>query len=72
MKRSLMIEMIVYEALSWDGLDTGGVPREEIANDMLKACEKLGMLPPTRYYKGESPLTLEMPFKSNTWEPEDE
>jgi len=31
----------------------------------------LGMLPPTRYWEGAPPLTLEMPVKSNTWDPED-
>ena len=39
MKRSEMIEMIVYEALSWDGLDTSGVPLEEIAEKMLETVE---------------------------------
>lgn len=46
MKRSEMIERIVYSALSWDGLDTSGVPLEEIAEDVLKVCEQAGMLPP--------------------------
>lgn len=46
MKRSDMIESIVYNCLSWDGLDTCGVPLEEIANDVLNHLEKMGMLPP--------------------------
>lgn len=44
MKRSDVIESIVYNCLSWDGLDTSGVPKEEIANDILTHLEKLGML----------------------------
>lgn len=43
MKRSLMIEMLVYEALSWDGLETSGMPLEEIADDILKVFEKRDM-----------------------------
>jgi hypothetical protein len=46
MKRSDAIDSIVYHCLSWDGLDTCGVPAEEIANDILTHLEKLGMLPP--------------------------
>ena len=46
MKRSDMIQKIVYEALSWSGLDTSGVPLEEIANDVLTVCENEGMIPP--------------------------
>jgi hypothetical protein len=46
MTRKSMIEIIAYEALSWDGLDTNGVPKEEIAEDMLRVVEKYGMRPP--------------------------
>lgn len=42
MKRSQVIESIVYNCLSWDGLDTSGVPASEIANDVLTHIEKLG------------------------------
>lgn len=58
MKRSEMIEAIVYGALSWDGLETSGVPLEEIANDVLKVCERMGMLPPDETVYGAN------------WEPE--
>lgn len=68
MKRSFLIEMIVYEALSWDGLNTSGVPREEIANDVLKICEKFGMLPPSIEVKGKT----EFSYWTNEWELEDE
>ena len=51
MKRSEVIESIVYECLSWSGLDTNGVPAEEIANDVLTHLEKLGMLPPMQEIK---------------------
>lgn len=61
MRRKEMIDAIVYEALSWDGLDTGGVPLEEIANDMLKVVEKHGMLPP---------ISKVGYLQSNQWEPE--
>lgn len=79
MKRSQMIELIVYEALSWDGLDTSGVPLEEIANDMLNVCEKFGMLPPTS--KIIKSIDAEMPalgkgkfnyeIETNEWESEE-
>lgn len=46
MKRSEMLDILVYETLSWDGLDTSGVPLTEIANDILTCLEKRGMLPP--------------------------
>ena len=65
MKRSEMIELIVYEVLSWDGLDTSGVPLEEIANDMLNVCEKLGMLPPP--FEGNQYSE----YPENRWEPEE-
>lgn len=80
MKRSSMIEAIVYNALSWDGLDTSGVPLEEIANDMLTICEKLGMLPPQALFKGNHKGCLCTMHEScsscgglcNEWESEDE
>lgn len=50
MKRSQAIESIVYNCLSWDGLNTSGVPLEEIANDILTHLEKIGMKPPV--YEG--------------------
>lgn len=50
MKRSEMIDLIVYEALSWDGLETSGISLEEIADDVLKVIEKHGMLPPDRLH----------------------
>lgn len=40
------------------------------AAQLLDMLLGFGMLPPTRYYKGEPPLTFEMPLKSNTWEQE--
>ena len=48
MKRSTMIELIIYEALSWDGLEINshGIPLEEIVSDILDSCERHGMLPP--------------------------
>ncbi len=44
MKRSDLIDHIVYTALSWDGLDTNGVPAEEIAEDVLSVIESVNML----------------------------
>ena len=41
------------------------------AQKILDLIQNLGMLPPTRYWEGTPPLTLEMPVKSNTWDPED-
>lgn len=46
MKRSEVIDSIVYHCLSWDGLNTSGVDVKEIANDILTHIEKLGMLSP--------------------------
>lgn len=40
------------------------------AAQLLDMMLGFGMIPPTWYYRGEPPLTLEMPLKSNTWEPE--
>ena len=65
MKRSEMIGRIVYQALSWSGLETNGVALEEIANDMLKVVEKAGMNPPYILDKWETNHRYE-------WEPEDE
>lgn len=42
MKRSYVIESIVYNCLSRDGLDTSGVDTKEIANDILTHLESLG------------------------------
>jgi hypothetical protein len=67
MKRSQMIEAIVYEALSWDGLDTSGVPIKEVAADVLKAVEKFGMLPPSYEFKMGDKL-----IRDNCWEPEND
>jgi hypothetical protein len=74
MKRSDVIESIVYNCLSWDGLDTSGVPKEEIANDILTHLEKLGMLPPAR---GLAPAHVKVEIKNIiraecSWEAEDE
>lgn len=75
MKRSEMIELIVYEALSWDGLSTSGVPVEEVANDMLRVCEKMGMRPPAQEtyeisdMQGNNLGVLDDVYE---WEPEDE
>lgn len=80
MKRSELIDRIVYEALSWDGLDTSGVPLSEIANDVLKVIEDAGMEPPRRVWVN----IYDEPYETvdgiprvaevtevNTWEPED-
>lgn len=74
MKRSEMIDMIVYECLSWDGLETSGVPAQEIASDILKCIEKHGMLPPTIVSLRESYNRTDgrMGFDVNEWEPEEE
>lgn len=64
MKRSDMIAYIVYECLSWDGLETSGVPLEEIADDILAAIEKAGMLPPGINHNGDGES---MDYE---WEPE--
>lgn len=76
MRRSEMIELIVYEALSWDGLSTSGVPVEEVANDMLRVCEKMGMLPPKpQSANSDNPIFLELENYTKllyNWEPEDE
>lgn len=79
MKRSQAIEEIVYMCLSWDGLDTCGVPAREIADDILKCCEKMGMLPP-EWIQIVEPYKDEIRYsdiqhhinRGNKWEPEDE
>lgn len=45
MKRSFMVAAMAEE-LQWDGLNTSGVPVVEIANDLLKVCERNGMSVP--------------------------
>ena len=79
MKRSEIIESLVYHCLSWDGLDTSGVPAEEIANDILTHLEKVGMLS-TRVRveevrkaispEGEEGTFISWTYKS-VWEDED-
>lgn len=78
MKRSTMIELVIYEALSWDGLEImcHGIPLEEIVSDILDSCERHGMLPPA-YIKGIEDKDLyhtkhpEIAAKTvNEWEPE--
>ncbi len=76
MKRSEMIETIVYEALSWDGLDISDRLAYEIAEDMLRSVEKHGMLPPsyTRVLGADvdGAKSGEAVLVKNAWEPEDE
>lgn len=67
LKRSDMIERIVYEALSWNGLDTSGVPLKEIADDMLKVIEASGMLVPFYNVRRVEPGGIQ---KTLGWEPE--
>ena len=72
MKRSEVVELIASWAKE-EILDHVYYRNyEEWADNLLYTLEhEIGMLPPTRYYEGDyPPLTLEMPFKSNTWEPE--
>jgi hypothetical protein len=73
MKRSDAIDSIVYHCLSWDGLDTSGVPVEEIANDVLTHLEKLGMLPPRyTYIPGNPDIISELGSGiKHEWEPEE-
>ncbi len=61
-----MIEIIIYEALSWDGLeiDGSGVSLEEIVSDILNVCEKRGMLPPMQ------PIPIYSISAPNEWEKE--
>lgn len=68
MKRSAAIDSIVYHCLSWDGLDTSGVPVEEIANDILTHLEKLGMQPPENPTCSHATKCAGEAFE---WEPEE-
>ena len=75
MKKSEMIEHIAAEmcdAYSGRQLsrETEDAYWKRKATNLLDMLLGFGMLPPTRYYNGEPPLTLEMPVKSNTWEQE--
>lgn len=72
MKRSEMIEAIIYEALSWDGLNTNGVPLDEIASNVLDVCEKHGMLPPERVTNVDSVSGHSIEYKENIWEKEND
>ena len=71
MKRSKVVEIIAAWGKEDILQDVYYKNYEEWADNLLYVLEdEIGMLPPTRYFGGEPPLTLEMPVKSNTWEQE--
>ena len=72
MKRSQLIERIIYQALSWDGLkiDSCGVPLEEIVSDILDVCEDSGMLPPQIDTEYQCDTWGTFPVRINAWEKE--
>jgi hypothetical protein len=81
MKRSEAIEELarVFYQISQDPEGPSFPPFENYESEwlekgaiILSVVEKMGMLPPTRFYGGEPPLNFEMPVKTNTWEPENE
>lgn len=73
MKRSEAVKLL--EDIFWHHMNCGPDCCEDdkaMYSNILKDIEnKIHMLPPTRYWEGTPPLTLEMPVKSNTWDPED-
>ena len=46
MKRDVLIESIIYQCLSWDGLkiDSSGVPLEEIVSDIINYLDRSDLL----------------------------
>lgn len=47
MRRSQMLELIIYETMSYDGFHEE-INVEELAENMLACAERHGMLPPAK------------------------